>query len=129
MPTSLSEDKMKCILCDSKDKIENLEKELLKFKDLYIEQTAKLTENEMTKTDVKSEVFDVKGNKLIFEFDNEEALNHFKCWLCEGGEQDYWKWMEYREEEEETENITGVNFDYWAGAKVKVKCSRLDKGE
>jgi hypothetical protein len=69
--------------------------------------------------------FDVKGTKLTFEFESEEALNHFKHWLCGQGEQDYWIWMECREQEEEGP-ITGLDFDYWHGAKVKVKCGRMD---
>jgi hypothetical protein len=73
--------------------------------------------------------FEFKGNKLTFEFDNEEAANHFKTWLCGQGEQDYWTWMKYREEEEEG-NITGRDFDYWSGTEViKVKCGRMDKDD
>ena len=69
--------------------------------------------------------FKTSGTTLTFEFENEQALNHFKSWLCGQGEQDYWMWMEYREQEEE-ENITGVKFDYWSGPKIKVECGRLD---
>lgn len=70
--------------------------------------------------------FKASGTKLTFEFDNEEALNHFKLWLCEQGEQDYWMWMEYREQEE-TGDITAVDFDYWHGETIKVKCGRQDE--
>ena len=73
-------------------------------------------------------VFEVKGTALTFEFDNEEALNHFKTWLCESGEQQYWEWQEAREDEE-AGAITGLSFDYWNGAIIKVKCGRLDDDE
>jgi hypothetical protein len=49
--------------------------------------------------------------KLTFEFDNQETLNHFKLWLCESGEQQYWNWMEVREEKEDGD-ITAVGFRY-----------------
>lgn len=83
----------------------------------------------MAKPGAKAEDFDVKGNKLTFEFENEKAVNHFKDWLCGSGEQAYWQWMEYREEEEKEGDISGIDFDYWGGKKVKVRCSRFDKGE
>ena len=67
----------------------------------------------------------VEGNNLTFEFDNPKAAQHFKIWLCEAGEQDYWTWMECREQEEEGD-ITGLDFDYWNGDMVKVKCGRKD---
>ena len=49
--------------------------------------------------------------KLTIEFDNQEAAEHFGEWLNGQGEQDYWNWMEYREEEEKG-NITVIDFDY-----------------
>ena len=49
--------------------------------------------------------------KLTIEFDNQEALKHFALWLCESGEQAYWDWMEYREQEEEGD-ITATSFHY-----------------
>lgn len=58
--------------------------------------------------------------KLVFEFDNEKALELFASWLCEAGEQDYWQWMEYREEEEEGP-ITVTQFIYHAEDKSKAK--------
>jgi len=76
---------------------------------------------------------------LSIEFDNDEALQHFALWLCEQGEQDYWQWMEYREQEE-TGDITGIQFDYHGGNKfggikdfildgtIRVKSGRMDKG-
>ena len=36
---------------------------------------------------------------LKFEFDNEEAMEHFKTCLCNCGEQDYWDYMSNREGE------------------------------
>lgn len=77
---------------------------------------------------MNKKVFKVKGTKLIFDFENEEALNHFKLWMCGSGEQGYWDWMEYREEEEETGDITGLSFDYWNGKVIKIKCGRMDEG-
>jgi len=35
-------------------------------------------------------------------------------------------WMEWREQEEKTGSITGVNFNYHTNAIVKVECGRLD---
>lgn len=51
--------------------------------------------------------------KLTIEFDNVETADHFATWLCEQGEQDYWAWMEQREQEE-TGDITAM-FDYHKG--------------
>ena len=56
-------------------------------------------------------------NTLSIEFDNEEALKHFASWLCGAGEQDYWQWMEYREQEEDGD-ITAVKFNYHCGKDV-----------
>ncbi len=65
---------------------------------------------------------------ITIEFDSKKAAEHFAVWLCEAGEQDYWQWMEYREQEEKG-NITAVNFDYHGeGDKfiIRTKCGRLD---
>jgi hypothetical protein len=51
--------------------------------------------------------------QLVIEFQNEKAAQIFGTWLCELGEQDYWNWMEYREEEQEG-NITAVQFEYYS---------------
>jgi hypothetical protein len=48
---------------------------------------------------------------ITIEFDNERVADHFAVWLCESGEQDYWDYMTYREEEEEGD-ITAVAFGY-----------------
>lgn len=72
---------------------------------------------------------------IIIKFDNEEAAEHFITWLCEAGEQDYWQWMEHREDEEDG-NITALEFDYHGGTgKAKefaqhpiiAKCGRMDE--
>ena len=70
--------------------------------------------------------FDFKGKTLTFEFENERAANHFKVWLCEQGEQDYWTWMECRESEE-AGDITGNDFEYHnvTGSIIPVKCGRI----
>lgn len=64
-----------------------------------------------------------KENKktLTIEFDNEKALKHFATWLAESGEQDYWTWMEYREQEEPSGNITVTHFDYHQEDTSKAK--------
>jgi hypothetical protein len=48
---------------------------------------------------------------LIIRFPNQKTLEHFAQWLCGAGEQDYWNWMEYREQEE-TGDITATVFHY-----------------
>lgn len=53
---------------------------------------------------------------LKIEFDNEETLRNFALWLCGAGEQDYWEWMKYREEETEGQ-VTAVQFEYHGGKK------------
>lgn len=54
---------------------------------------------------------DKENNDLVIKFPSKEALMHFASWLCEAGEQDYWNWMEYREQEEEGD-ITVRSFHY-----------------
>jgi hypothetical protein len=61
---------------------------------------------------------------LTIEFDNEKAMLHFKGWLSGQGEQDYWLWMECREQEEEGD-ITATEFRYFHN-KIIAKCGRLD---
>jgi len=69
--------------------------------------------------------FEKHGTYLTLEFDNYEAAQHFKTWLCEAGEQDYWQWMEVRESEEDGD-ITGLTFDYHTGTdRIPVKCGRF----
>lgn len=66
------------------------------------------------------------SDKLSFQFENAEAAHHFWVWLCEQGEQDYWEWMRYREEEEDGD-ITGLDFDYSKAERgsIVVKCGRF----
>ena|ERR1700722_3089103 len=52
-----------------------------------------------------------KETNLTIKFANAVAAEHFASWLCESGEQDYWQWMEIREEEEKGD-ITAIEFDY-----------------
>jgi hypothetical protein len=56
----------------------------------------------------------VSDTDLIIKFANDEAAKHFAIWLCESGEQAYWDWMRYREEEleEGDEDITAIEFHY-----------------
>ena len=83
--------------------------------------------------------------KLTIEFDNQEAAHHFAIWLCESGEQEYWQWMEYREEDDEGD-ITATSFHYHGSEDetkeetdperygeflfdntIRTTCGRLDK--
>jgi hypothetical protein len=48
---------------------------------------------------------------ISIKFANNKAAMHFATWLCESGEQSYWDYMEYREQEE-SGNITAVEFNY-----------------
>jgi hypothetical protein len=82
--------------------------------------------------------------EITIKFDNAKAALHFAHWLCGSGEQQYWEWMQYREEEEPG-NITAVSFDYHAedtskdvsdpkrygkfmgDGIIRTTCSRLDK--
>jgi len=59
-------------------------------------------------------------------FENEAARKHFVIWLSEQGEQDYWTWMEYREQEEPGD-ITAITFeyDYKSCEEINTKSGRL----
>jgi hypothetical protein len=46
---------------------------------------------------------------LKIEFPNQERLNDFTSWLCNDGEQDYWQWQTYRQEED-AENLGPLVF-------------------
>lgn len=61
---------------------------------------------------------------VTFQFDNIEAAQHFKDWMCGSGEQQYWEWMEHRENDEDGD-ITGIQFKYDDGPLVIVKCGRF----
>lgn len=86
---------------------------------------------------------------ITIEFANPEAALHFATWLCEQGEQDYWQWMECREQEEKGD-ITATSFEYhsplhtefpkdsdkrYKGSKflgdgiIRTTCGRKDKKE
>lgn len=73
-----------------------------------------------------------KSNKstVTIEFSNPDAAEHFVRWLGGQGEQDYWYWMECREQEENGD-ITALRFDWkWDDpCDVKTKCGRLDNGK
>ena len=77
----------------------------------------------------------INKNIIKIEFDNPEAAKHFASWLCEQGEQDYWNWMEYREQEEDGD-ITALRFNYhgpkqknkfMADNTIRTECGRMDK--
>lgn len=52
-----------------------------------------------------------KTTDITIRFANPRAASHFAEWLCGSGEQQYWNWMEYREQEEDGD-ITAVSFHY-----------------
>lgn len=53
----------------------------------------------------------IEETDLVIKFPTKEAAEHFALWLCESGEQQYWDWMEYREDEEDGD-ITATSFHY-----------------
>ncbi len=56
---------------------------------------------------------EVSDSDLIIKFPNKEAADFFASWLCNSGEQNYWEYMTYREEEFPNEkNITAISFHY-----------------
>jgi len=66
------------------------------------------------------------SKKVVFEFDNEEAAYHFQLWLSGQGEQMYWEYMEYREQES-SGDITALRFKYHTyDESVKAECGRMD---
>ena len=46
---------------------------------------------------------------LVIEFANARAREAFAVWLCESGEQAYWRWMEVNDD---GTGITAVEFRY-----------------
>jgi hypothetical protein len=71
-----------------------------------------------------------KKTKLTIEFANPEAMHHFASWLCGSGEQEYWQWMECREEDEEDGDITALEFHYHGPEdKTKAKNDSARYGE
>lgn len=66
---------------------------------------------------------------VVLRFDNQAAADQFVLWLCEQGEQDYWNWMEHREQRL-SGPITGTEFKYnsnsaFGKSPILVKCGRL----
>jgi hypothetical protein len=87
----------------------------------------------MKKKNSKKPIQRKTSSIVKFHFDNKVAAKHFIDWLCGSGEQQYWDWMQCREEEEGTKDITAVNFNYWhdetefaKNLEVVAKCGRLD---
>lgn len=67
------------------------------------------------------------GKELTFKFDSIEAANHFKSWLCGSGEQQYWEWMECREQEDVEARDTVLEFNYHTGdSAITTESGRLD---
>ncbi len=73
--------------------------------------------------------------KVEIDFANDEAADHFLSWLCNSGEQEYWMYMKYREEDDEDGDITALSFDYHKpnggkfGPKVTTNCGRMDDND
>jgi hypothetical protein len=53
----------------------------------------------------------MSDKEITIKFANPEAARHFAVWLCESGEQSYFDWMRYREENEDGD-ITATSFHY-----------------
>lgn len=70
---------------------------------------------------------ETETTKVEINFENLAAAQQFVDWLNGQGEQDYWTWMEYREQEE-SGKITATRFIY-NDLQVDTKCGRLDKCE
>jgi hypothetical protein len=68
-----------------------------------------------------------KKVKIEVTGDN-KAAEHFLSWLCGQGEQDYWLWMEYREQEEDGDiTITSFKYDFSTG-EIVGNLGRMDEG-
>jgi ABC-type Fe3+ transport system substrate-binding protein len=68
--------------------------------------------------------------QVKINFSNEEAARQFIDWLDGQGEQDYWTWMEYREEENDNPELTATEFIYDVNDKsnleINTKSGRMD---
>lgn len=70
----------------------------------------------------------MNNSTVKIEFINHDAARYFINWLSGQGEQDYWEWMQYREEESDEEAMTATQFGYSSDElTVTTICSRLDK--
>ena len=59
-------------------------------------------------------------------FDNVRAAEHFMDWMDDAGEQDYWGWMEFREQKEKGDiTLTTITYNYSA-LTIEGKTGRLD---
>jgi hypothetical protein len=47
-------------------------------------------------------------------------------WLSGQGEQDYWLWMEYREQKEPDGDITALDFKHTGKLTYKAVCGRIN---
>lgn len=64
-------------------------------------------------------------SELKIVFSNKEAAEHFMSWLDGQGEQNYWTWMEYREQEEDGP-ITAIRFSYdKRKLEITTDCGRI----
>lgn len=67
-----------------------------------------------------------KTSTVTINFANAKAAKHFVAWLDGQGEQNYWVWMECREQEEKGD-ITATHFAYDRSLNVETTVSRLDR--
>ena len=51
-----------------------------------------------------------KPSIISISFDNKNAAEGFMEWLCGDGEQMYWEWMKFREQEDFSKNLTALTF-------------------
>ncbi len=61
------------------------------------------------------------------KFASREAAKHFMSAFDGQGEQDYWTWMESREDESDGD-ITAIRFEYdYENLEIKTKLGRLNR--
>jgi hypothetical protein len=71
----------------------------------------------------------MNNSVVTINFDSPHAAKHFASWLSGQGEQDYWIWMEEREQET-SDVITARRFDFdWKSDNpvITAPCERMDK--
>lgn len=64
------------------------------------------------------ELFKQTNKTLTIEFDTIKQAQHFKSWLFEVGEQDYYRWMECRLKQYEAVDDDVVIFDFHSGKNM-----------
>jgi hypothetical protein len=59
----------------------------------------------------------MKKFRVTFEFPSFETRQGFVDWLFEQGEQDYWSWCDFGEDNEDYHKTPYVFFEYWKNKK------------